>query len=161
MADVPHQLIGDKAYDSDRLDEQLMQEYGTELIAPTSEPPPTPKTVGACDATAVVGRSNGSSLGCSTSDGWLCATNIMRRTSKVSFTLARHRYPLEAFMRWLLSSLSPFRICRQSHRFLMLGVVRELGVAKRVEGTGRDDTMLVSETERPARGGSPGRCWGR
>src|SRR5438552_1403347 len=34
VADVPERLIGDKAYDSDRLDEQLMQEYGTELIAP-------------------------------------------------------------------------------------------------------------------------------
>ena len=34
VADVPQRLIGDKAYDSDRLDEQLMQEYGTELIAP-------------------------------------------------------------------------------------------------------------------------------
>ena len=34
VAEVPVRLIGDKAYDSDRLDEQLMQEYGTELIAP-------------------------------------------------------------------------------------------------------------------------------
>jgi transposase len=34
VADVPERLIGDKAYDSDRLDEQLMQEYGIELIAP-------------------------------------------------------------------------------------------------------------------------------
>src|SRR5271167_1179205 len=34
VADVPERLIGDKAYDSDRLDEQLLQEYGTELIAP-------------------------------------------------------------------------------------------------------------------------------
>ena len=34
VADVPDRLIGDKAYDSDRLDEQLRQEYGTELIAP-------------------------------------------------------------------------------------------------------------------------------
>ena len=34
VAAVPEQLIGDKAYDSDRLDEQLLQEYGTELIAP-------------------------------------------------------------------------------------------------------------------------------
>ena len=34
VAAVPERLIGDKAYDSDRLDEQLMQEYGTELIAP-------------------------------------------------------------------------------------------------------------------------------
>ena len=34
VADVPERLIGDKAYDSDRLDERLMQNYGTELIAP-------------------------------------------------------------------------------------------------------------------------------
>ena len=34
VADVPERLIGDKAYDSDRLDEQLMEEYGTEMIAP-------------------------------------------------------------------------------------------------------------------------------
>jgi len=34
VADVPERLIGDKAYDSDKLDEQLMREYGTELIAP-------------------------------------------------------------------------------------------------------------------------------
>ena len=34
VAEVPERLIGDKAYDSDRMDEQLLQEYGTELIAP-------------------------------------------------------------------------------------------------------------------------------
>lgn len=34
VADVPERLIGDKAYDSDRLDEQLLQEHGTEMIAP-------------------------------------------------------------------------------------------------------------------------------
>jgi len=34
VAEVPERLIGDKAYDSDRLDEQLMQQYGTEMIAP-------------------------------------------------------------------------------------------------------------------------------
>jgi transposase len=34
VPDVPERLIGDKAYDSDRLDEQLMQNYGTEMIAP-------------------------------------------------------------------------------------------------------------------------------
>ena len=33
-ADLPERLIGDKAYDSDRLDEQLMQKFGTEMIAP-------------------------------------------------------------------------------------------------------------------------------
>jgi len=34
VADVPERLIGDKAYDSDPLDQQLMKEYGTEMIAP-------------------------------------------------------------------------------------------------------------------------------
>lgn len=33
-AGVPERLIGDKAYDSDRLDERLSQHYGTEMIAP-------------------------------------------------------------------------------------------------------------------------------
>ncbi len=37
VADVPERLIGDKAYDSDKLDEQLMQNYGTEMIAPNKE----------------------------------------------------------------------------------------------------------------------------
>jgi transposase len=30
----PGKLIGDKAYDSDKLDQKLMEERGTELIAP-------------------------------------------------------------------------------------------------------------------------------
>src|SRR3974377_519657 len=34
VADVPERLIGDKAYDSDRLDQALMHNYGTEMIAP-------------------------------------------------------------------------------------------------------------------------------
>ena len=34
VADVPERLIGDKAYDSDRLDAELMQNYGTKMIAP-------------------------------------------------------------------------------------------------------------------------------
>ena len=37
VANMPERLIGGKAYDSDRLDEQLMQEYGTELIAPNKQ----------------------------------------------------------------------------------------------------------------------------
>ena len=32
--DLPERLIGDKAYDSDPLDERLLQEYGIEFIAP-------------------------------------------------------------------------------------------------------------------------------
>ena len=34
VAEVPQRWIGDKAYDSDQLDAQLLQEYGTEMIAP-------------------------------------------------------------------------------------------------------------------------------
>ena len=34
VADVPKRLIGDKAYDSDGLDKKLMENYGTEMIAP-------------------------------------------------------------------------------------------------------------------------------
>jgi hypothetical protein len=31
---LPERLIGDKAYDSDSLDEQLAEEYGIEMISP-------------------------------------------------------------------------------------------------------------------------------
>ena len=34
VADVPKRLIGEKAYDSDGLDKKLMDNYGTEVIAP-------------------------------------------------------------------------------------------------------------------------------
>ena len=34
VAEVPQRLIGDKAYDSDQLDEQMMEHFGTEMIAP-------------------------------------------------------------------------------------------------------------------------------
>lgn len=34
IAEPPERLIGDKAYDSDKLDEQMMREFGTEVIAP-------------------------------------------------------------------------------------------------------------------------------
>ena len=34
MNALPERMIGDRAYDSDRLDQQLRQQYGIELIAP-------------------------------------------------------------------------------------------------------------------------------
>ena len=34
VAEVPERLIGDKAYDSDGLDEQVLKEFGVEMIAP-------------------------------------------------------------------------------------------------------------------------------
>lgn len=34
VAEVPERLIGDKAYDSDALDREMMAEFATEVIAP-------------------------------------------------------------------------------------------------------------------------------
>lgn len=34
VADVPERLIGDKAYDSDKLDRDMMEKYGVEVITP-------------------------------------------------------------------------------------------------------------------------------
>ena len=34
VAETPERLIGDKAYDSDELDRQMMEEFGTEMISP-------------------------------------------------------------------------------------------------------------------------------
>ena len=34
VADVPQRLVGDKAYDSDALDQQLLSDFGAEMIAP-------------------------------------------------------------------------------------------------------------------------------
>ena len=34
VADVPERLIGDKAYDSDGLDNEVLQQFGVEMIAP-------------------------------------------------------------------------------------------------------------------------------
>ena len=34
IAEVPERLIGDKAYDSDPLDQEVMESFGTEMIAP-------------------------------------------------------------------------------------------------------------------------------
>jgi transposase len=34
LDELPERLIGDKAYDSDKLDEKLAEEYGIEMIAP-------------------------------------------------------------------------------------------------------------------------------
>jgi transposase len=43
-AQAPRLLIGDKAYDSDPLDEKLQREYGTELVAPHKANRSKPRT---------------------------------------------------------------------------------------------------------------------
>ena len=37
IAEVPARLVGDKAYDSDPLDEEVLNQFGTEMIAPHRE----------------------------------------------------------------------------------------------------------------------------
>ena len=37
IADVPERLIGDKAYDSDRLDSEVLEQFGIQVIAPHRE----------------------------------------------------------------------------------------------------------------------------
>ena len=44
MDEMPHRLIGDKAYDSDPLDERLLAERNIELIAPHKRNRKKPKT---------------------------------------------------------------------------------------------------------------------
>jgi hypothetical protein len=68
VADPPARLIGDKAYDSDKLDASLA-EQGVELIAPhkTNRREHPRRTVVRCVATSGAGRSSGCSHGCSTS----------------------------------------------------------------------------------------------
>jgi transposase len=41
---APQRMIGDKAYDSDPLDERLLQKYGTQLIAPHKANRKKPRT---------------------------------------------------------------------------------------------------------------------
>ncbi len=41
---MPEKLVGDKAYDSDKLDENLLKQHGVELIAPHRRNRTKPKT---------------------------------------------------------------------------------------------------------------------
>ena len=81
IAEAPENLVGDKAYDSDKLDAQLRQ-YGIELIAPTAPTVRTrPRTAAVCGATADGGKLNGYSLGCGTFDDLSSGTSGMPRIS--------------------------------------------------------------------------------
>jgi transposase len=44
VADVPERLIGDKAYDSDRLDQEVWEQFGCEVIAPHRSNRRAPRT---------------------------------------------------------------------------------------------------------------------
>ncbi len=80
---LPERMIGDRAYDSDRLDHQLRQLYGIELIPRTARgaPKPSLKMAARCAGTRVAGKSNASSPGCTTFAAWSPVGNITWPTS--------------------------------------------------------------------------------
>jgi hypothetical protein len=97
VSGTPARLVGDKAYDSDPLDAELM-ELGIDMIAPQLLPNcspiapqllPTgvtvrslrPRTVGSCGGTSEGGRSNASLPGLVTSEKWLFGMSVILRTS--------------------------------------------------------------------------------
>lgn len=83
---LPARLIGDKAYDLDRLDQHLWQRYGIELIAPHLRSRRHPTQDGRpCDDTADAGASSGCLPGCTGFGGWARAGNITPRTSSAWF----------------------------------------------------------------------------
>jgi len=59
LDELPERLIGNKAYDSDKLDERLKHEYGIEMIARTAATVAKPRTGASSVATRNDGRSNG------------------------------------------------------------------------------------------------------
>lgn len=87
--EIPARLIGDKAYDSDGLDQRLRQDWATEMIARTEGAgrEKKPKTAESCVATGGDGRSNASLPGCRAFVGWWSATSIMTRISWLWFNL--------------------------------------------------------------------------
>ncbi len=76
MDELPARLIGDKAYDSDPLDQQLA-EQGIDMIAPIAATGASrvPRTDASCVAIGAAGRSSGSS-GCRITGAWWCAMSV-------------------------------------------------------------------------------------
>ena len=63
IAALPQRLIGDKAYDSDPLDERLRERHGIEIIAPNRRKRKRTQDGNRYDATSAAGGSNGCSPG--------------------------------------------------------------------------------------------------
>jgi hypothetical protein len=76
LRELPTRLIGDKGYDSDRLDQYLAATYGIELIAC-----PARRMAGPCGAAGAAGQLSGSSPGFITSVASSRAGNGTRITS--------------------------------------------------------------------------------
>ena len=80
-------LIGDKAYDSDPLDEKLATEYGIELITPNERDRKRPARMDAnCAVVVKAGKWSGSSPGCTTFAALSLAGNTPLKTSSASST---------------------------------------------------------------------------
>lgn len=84
LDEPPTRLIGDKAYDSDKLDQKLRDEYGIEMIAPNRRNRGKPRTGASFAATRSAGRSNASSPGCITSEDSSLDGNTTSKTSSAS-----------------------------------------------------------------------------
>ncbi len=80
IPEPPQNLIGDNAYDSDRLDTRL-RSYGIELISLTAVTAETERKIeGACDGIADLGKLKDCLPGYRTFAGWLSVTNDTLRT---------------------------------------------------------------------------------
>ena len=79
----PERMIGDRAYDSDPLDERLQQHHGVQLIAPHKGTAASPRrrTGASCGDIAGAGRSRDCLPGCITFVGWSPVGSTTRPTS--------------------------------------------------------------------------------
>lgn len=80
IPEPPQNLVGDYAYDSDKLDARLRR-YGIELISPhRSNRKNRTQDLNVCESIGGIGRLKGCLLGYKTSGASLSATNDTRRT---------------------------------------------------------------------------------
>ena len=91
--EVPRRLIGDKAYDSDPLDERLRCKYGIEMISPNrasrKRKTQDGRPLGATDG---AGKSNGSSHGLPSSAEPSSDRKLKSKTSSASSTSLASKY---------------------------------------------------------------------
>jgi hypothetical protein len=85
LDELPAHLVGDKAYDSDALDQKLADEYDIELIAPNRQRRSQTQDGRSYAAIVGAGEWNGSSLGCTTSAAWSPDGSTTSRTSSALF----------------------------------------------------------------------------
>ena len=105
VSQLPTRLIGDNAYESDRLDAELAR-HGVELIAPhrRTRTQRTRKTVARYGATDGDGRSNDSLPGCRTFRRIVVRYERFAENFLGMLHLACCPHSVAGFMRWLLVS---------------------------------------------------------